>query len=86
MLISYLSIQTCACQLILIHVDKIFELEMADFCGGRFTSEITNCHQYFGFCVLFSIMCGMCEVCIMTAPSLYVCIFMLLIDYVNFML
>lgn len=31
MLIFYLNIQTCACQLILIHVDKILELEMADF-------------------------------------------------------
>lgn len=37
MLISYLNVQTCACQLILIRVDKIFELEMGDFCDGKFT-------------------------------------------------
>lgn len=42
MLISYLNVQACACQLILIHVDKIVELEMADFCDGKFTFQITT--------------------------------------------
>lgn len=83
MLISYLNIQTCACQLILIHVDKILELEMADFLRLKIHLS-KNRHQYFGFCALHFITCGMCKVCILIAPSICRCVFMLLIDYITF--